>query len=291
MSDDELDFEVTAPQWFNDVRDVVRAEDEDEDGKPMPGRYWPDGEDGKPVVGGKMLLLDAMHDKLREDPDFKRCPTILEDNLKAYNERPVASRVCRFEMTYLPKFWCSLAWIEQYWNDCKRVTREQCDYTMPTLKATFPVALETACPVTQIRKYMQRSLDHMTACTEIGRDGDFGSIPSLRRKYKGHRRAELIRFGLASEEFKRDRANWGKIIRARRLVPGTAAEEAATDTTADVAAADDWRRRAEEAESKREVDLLALARERVRLAAEEVAEDAAAVEADVRDEDDEDDED
>ena len=35
MSDDELDFEVTASQRFNDVRDVVRAEDEDEDELPQ----------------------------------------------------------------------------------------------------------------------------------------------------------------------------------------------------------------------------------------------------------------
>jgi hypothetical protein len=248
-----------------------------------------------------MLLLDAMHDKLREDPDFKRCPTILEDNLKAYNERPVASRVCRFEMTYLPKFWCSLAWIEQYWNDCKRMTREQCDYTMPTLKATFPVALETACPVTQIRKYMQRSLDHMTACTEIGRHGDFGSIPSLRRKYKSHRRAELVRFGLASEEPKRDRRNWGPLLRARRIArtqeqidASEAAIEAAAVAEASAAAeaataaalrAVDEEKERRLREKERAQAALASAREHVRRAAEGAAAENGTAERENADED------
>jgi len=59
------------------------------------------------------------------------------------------------------------------------VTREQCDYTMPTLKKVFPVALATACPVTQIRKYMRRSFDHVDALLELGRDGDFALISSL----------------------------------------------------------------------------------------------------------------
>ena len=85
---------------------------------------------------------------------------------------------------YLAKFWCTLAWIEQYWNDAKAWTRRRYDYTLPKLKAEFPVALDTACPITQIRKFMQRSLDHVTALREIGRYGDFGRIDGLRKQYK-----------------------------------------------------------------------------------------------------------
>ena len=106
-----------------------------------------------------------------------------------YNDTRISEgRQCEFEVALLSKFWCTLAFVEQYWNDVKRVTREQCDYTMPRLKAVFPVALATACPVTQIRKYMRRSLDHVDALIELGRDGDFSKIPSLRKKYKSHRR-------------------------------------------------------------------------------------------------------
>jgi hypothetical protein len=38
----------------------------------------------------------------------------------------------------MPKLWCSLAWIEQYWNDYKLVTIEQCDNTITTSRPRFP---------------------------------------------------------------------------------------------------------------------------------------------------------
>jgi hypothetical protein len=65
---------------------------------------------------------------------------------------------------------------------------------------------------------MQRSLDHVTALNELGRNGDFDQIPSLRKQYKRHRKAELIRLGVESEEVRRDRASWGKVQHARLVV-------------------------------------------------------------------------
>ena len=85
---------------------------------------------------------------------------------------------------YLAKFWCTLAWIEQYWNDAKGWNRKRGDFTLPKLKANFPVALDTACPITQIRKFMQRSLDHVRALREIGRYGDFGRIDGPHKQCK-----------------------------------------------------------------------------------------------------------
>ena len=109
------------------------------------------------------------------------------------------------------------------------MTREQCNYTITGLKAVFPVALATACPIGRIRNYMQRSLDHVRALLKIGRNGDFALIPSLRKVYKSHRRSELIRLGLASDVQVRQRDSWGSVKRARLK---TAAEiEAATGTT------------------------------------------------------------
>jgi hypothetical protein len=114
------------------------------------------------------LTLEMMRARLRQDVDFKRVPTLLEEKVAEMNARP--DRACFFESHYLPKFWCLLAWIEQYWTDSKRLTCEQCDFTLPTLRATFPVALATAW-----------------------RDGDFSRVPSLCHTHKGHRRAELMR--------------------------------------------------------------------------------------------------
>jgi len=197
--------------------------------------YW--DASGKVEGASKALTLEEMKTKLKGDPDFKYCPTILEDTVKHYNDtRKSEGRHCEFEVALLSKFWCTLAFVEQYWNDVKRVTREQCDYTMPRLKAVFPVALATACPVTQIRKYMRRSLDHVDALLELGRDGDFSKIPSLRKKYKSHRRAELIRLGTISEEKKRDRKNWGSVQRARRLDPAMEVEPTPEETLAQAAA-------------------------------------------------------
>jgi hypothetical protein len=98
---------------------------------------------------------------------------------------------------------------------CSKVTREHCNFTITGLKAVFPVALATACPIGRIRNYMQRSLDHVYALQEIGRNGDFSLIPSLRKTYKSHRRSELIRLGLASDVQVRQRGAWGPVEHAR----------------------------------------------------------------------------
>lgn len=90
--------------------------------------YW--REDGRLAEGGKVITLDVMRDRLRKDDDFAYCPTIVEDaygsfepslapaeegagggaGLGAGGKDGGAPRVCYFAMTYLPKFWCSLAW-------------------------------------------------------------------------------------------------------------------------------------------------------------------------------------
>ena len=44
------------------------------------------------------------------------CPTILEQTFADF-----ACTSCTFSVSDLAKFWCTLAWIEQYWNDCKQV--------------------------------------------------------------------------------------------------------------------------------------------------------------------------
>ncbi len=67
----------------------------------------------------KVLTLDEMRDVLRRDPDFAICPTILERTFETFplemQDLPWL-RDCpalEFSASYLAKFWCSLAWIEQ----------------------------------------------------------------------------------------------------------------------------------------------------------------------------------
>ncbi len=93
----------------------------------------------------------------------------------------------------------------------------------------FPVALATACPIGRIRNYMQRSLDHVRAMMAIGRHGDFGLIPGLRKVYKSHRRSELIRLGLASDIQVRKRGAWGTMEHARLKTPAKVAASVAAE--------------------------------------------------------------
>lgn len=80
----------------------------------MERGHW--DKDGKIEGRTKALSLEEMRAVLRKDPDFARCPTILEQTFADF-----AATSCTFSVSYLAKFWCTLAWIEQYWNDCKQV--------------------------------------------------------------------------------------------------------------------------------------------------------------------------
>jgi len=100
--------------------------------------------DGRKVGETKAQVLEQMRDVLREDPDFKVCLALLQGEF-ADEDVAFAEGRCCFEMDYLSKFWCSLAFVEQYWNVAKQVTREECDYTITALKFVFPVALARPC--------------------------------------------------------------------------------------------------------------------------------------------------
>ncbi|EGB03511.1 hypothetical protein AURANDRAFT_67946 [Aureococcus anophagefferens] len=120
-----------------------------------------------------------------------------------------------------------LQWVEQYWNDAKRKTRELCDYTITGLKRQFPLSLASV-PISNQRNYMQRSLDIMRALREIGRDGDFAKIPALKKQYKSHRQTS----GLAPQAAPRAGRT---VTRARRI---TYARDAANNPAAAARAAD-----------------------------------------------------
>ena len=79
--------------------------------------HW--DKDGFVPGGTKVLTLDEMRDVLRKDPDFAVCLTILERTFETFplemQELPWLRDVpaLEFSVSYLAKFWCSLAWIEQ----------------------------------------------------------------------------------------------------------------------------------------------------------------------------------
>jgi hypothetical protein len=43
------------------------------------------------------------------------CPTLLEECFAEFQSEHCGG----FSMSYLTKLWCTLTWIEQYWNDTK----------------------------------------------------------------------------------------------------------------------------------------------------------------------------
>ena len=79
--------------------------------------HW--DKDGMVQGREKALTLDEMRDVLRQDPDFAVCLTILERTFETFpleiQELPWLSGcpALEFSVSYLAKFWCSLAWIEQ----------------------------------------------------------------------------------------------------------------------------------------------------------------------------------
>ena len=79
---------------------------------------------------------------------------------------------------------------------------------------------------------MKRSLDHVVAFLELGRHADFSQIPSLRNKYKSHRRSELIRLGLCDEKVARKRGSSGSVSHARLKQPAVGTTELTADESA-----------------------------------------------------------
>ena len=137
-------------------------------------------------------------------------------------------RSCLLRGRYLAKFWCTLAWIEQYWNDAKAWTRKLCDYTVPKLKADFPVALDTAAQSPRSALWTtSRPCARSGATVTSGASMASSSSTRGRRalppgactagqthltrwclcEIPSHRRAQLIKMNLASDPQVRSRSN------------------------------------------------------------------------------------
>ena len=149
---------------------------------------------------------------------------------------------------YLAKFWCTLAWIEQYWNGAKAWTRKLCDYTAPKLKADFPVPLDTAAQSPRSALWTTSRPCARSGAT-VTSGASMASTSSARGRralppgaciagqthltrwclceIPSHRRAHLIKMDLASDPQVRSRSNWGTLLKARRIDPSVANDLAA----------------------------------------------------------------
>jgi hypothetical protein len=71
---------------------------------------------------------------------------------------------------FYPKFHCECNWIERYWADLKRYTRNHCDYTYNGLKSTMENAFNEASPPnqspTKIRRYYMKCWRYIAAYDE-----------------------------------------------------------------------------------------------------------------------------
>ena len=172
----------------------------------------PASSDGSRPADKKSLNLDVMRSILALDDDFSYCPTILEDTVRQFNKTSKAE----FDVFYLAKFWCVLAFIEQFWCDVKRVTRQKCDGTITGLKVHFPEALRTGCPIETLRKYNQHSLDRIQVLIEGGRGMDFGKFSGLVQKFKTHRNSEAMSKGFIPTVEVRKREAWGSVNHAKK---------------------------------------------------------------------------
>jgi hypothetical protein len=110
---------------------------------------------------------------LNNQPDFQEQKSMLEE---FFGES-------RFEMLLLPKFHPEFNPIENVWGECKRYTRERCDYSFSGLKRIVPEALKSVCLI-KVKKFQRRAIRLMTAY-ERGLSPQLAEFAT--KVFKGHR--------------------------------------------------------------------------------------------------------
>ena len=92
---------------------------------------------------------------------------------------------------FYPKFHCELNAIEYYWGAAKHYTRENCDYSFPSLRIMVPASLESISSTTIWRffKKTERMMDYYREGVQYGSE-EFKKREQERHKivYKSHRR-------------------------------------------------------------------------------------------------------
>jgi hypothetical protein len=88
---------------------------------------------------------------------------------------------------YFPKYHCELNAIEKVWGGSKRITRNECDFTLDGLRKVVPESLKRVCEGDSIKRYFRSSFEYMKAY----RDGEgmtFEQVQHIKKQYKSHRK-------------------------------------------------------------------------------------------------------
>ena len=110
---------------------------------------------------------------LELQPDFREQKGMVEEEV---------TRRGHLVMFY-PKFHCELNWIEYFWGDGKRRTRQLCDYTFNGLRKTVPEVLKSTEEI-RISRWFRKSERIVGAY----RDGLVYGSKEFKEAYKSHRR-------------------------------------------------------------------------------------------------------
>jgi transposase len=107
-------------------------------------------------------------------PDFLSQKSLIAEVVEA------AGHKCIF----YPKFHPELNYIEYFWAEVKRFTREKCDYSWAGLKRTLPIALASV-DVVKIRKLARRAKRYMDS---YRKNLSYQEAEYAEKKYRSHRR-------------------------------------------------------------------------------------------------------
>lgn len=130
---------------------------------------------------------------LASEPDFKAHQvSILEEVIMNAGHQAL----------FYPRFHCELNAIEYYWGSAKQYTRENCDYSFPSLRTTVPLALQSVSSSTISRFFQttERMMEYYRNGIQYG-SNKFKEQEHLykqakrkeERVYKSHRRVGIER--------------------------------------------------------------------------------------------------
>jgi len=120
------------------------------------------------------MRLDAARALLSSQPDFAAQKNWIEETIEGAGHK----------VEFFPKFHCELNFIELFWAQTKRFSRNNCDYTFKGLQNTIPLALESV-PLSTIRRCARKCFRYMEAY-RYGLTGK--QLEFAVKKYKSHRK-------------------------------------------------------------------------------------------------------